>query len=827
MRAFLVLGCVVVMIGCDCGPSTQQDGGTGGGAFGGGLGGGTGGGGGGPTDSGAPDSGAPDSGTPDSGTDGGITCQAGFELVAGTCTDIDECTLTDRCDQNATCTNTPGTFTCTCNAAQGWSGDGLTCERRFAELSAGERHVCARMVSGGVLCWGFNENGALGDGTTDWRTQPTLPSPPAVFSSVGAGDFHSCGVRSDGTLWCWGFFTSTAPDGGPADSTTPLQVGVDTDWRQVAGTNRSSCGVKTDGRVFCWGGNFSGETGVTGGGYRPTPTQLTALTNIERISAGVFHQCGLTTSGSLFCWGDNFYSQRGNGAVISGTTIARAGAVDEWAHVGVGGYASCGIKKTGELWCWGQNSLGQINPAAPTTMSYAAPQRVGTDTDWVEVVGGHDHLCGRKQSGAIHCQGSNRRGQAAGAFASHQPLTRVGTDVFSGLTAGEDFTCALKADGTAYCWGNDADAQLGQRRLGLSLSARVIGTETTWSQVSLGRNHTCALKTDGSLWCWGAGWQGQLGQGNLEARAAPTRVGNNTGWTAVSAGESHTCGVRGGSLYCWGENQQGQVGIGTFDNRQPAVQQVGTATDWATVSCGGLSCCAQKTTGGLWCWGYNLEGQLGINSTATRVGVPTQVGTATDWTQVSMGNEHACARRTDNSLWCWGYGLHGQLGRGSQSDSNVPVRIGTGATWSNVGLGYLTSAGVEAGALRAWGFNFYGQTGTGSPATYVTTPTGIGVDTDWAGVAMGVNAGCATRTSNALWCWGISRRGLQASGTTATLTAPALVTTPMPLRTPDFGFDHACSISVSNGRLVCWGENSDGQLGDGTGFEAVPLQVAP
>jgi hypothetical protein len=206
----------------------------------------------------------------------------------------------------------------------------------------------------------------------------------------------------------------------------------------------------------------------------------------------------------------------------------------------------------------------------------------------------------------------------------------------------------------------------------------------TWATVSTGDSSTCAIRTDGTLWCWGGNGDGGLGVGDTNDRLTPTQVGSATTWASVSTakGDDYTCATRtDGTLWCWGDNVSGQLGTGDTKNRLAPVQ-VGTAATWASVSVtngdgatGDQYTCATRTDGTLWCWGGNGAGQLGTGDTSSQL-IPTQVGTATTWASVSAGWANACATRTDGTLWCWGDNTFGQLGTGDTTARLIPTEVG-------------------------------------------------------------------------------------------------------------------------------------------------------
>ena len=209
-----------------------------------------------------------------------------------------------------------------------------------------------------------------------------------------------------------------------------------------------------------------------------------------------------------------------------------------------------------------------------------------------------------------------------------------------------------------------------------------------------------------------------------EASAMPA----STNWSSASAGALHTIAIKRDdtlyTLWAWGYNASGRLGDGTTTNRT-APTQIGTATTWSSVSVGVYHTAAVKTDGTLWAWGYNeLYGQLGDGTTTNRT-APTQIGTATTWSSVFSGEHHTAAIKTNGTLWAWGRNNSGQLGDGTIISKTTPTQIGAETTWSSVsGGGWHTVARKSDGTLWAWGDNYYGQLGDGT-TTDRTTPTKI------------------------------------------------------------------------------------------------------
>src|SRR5690349_12371564 len=196
-----------------------------------------------------------------------------------------------------------------------------------------------------------------------------------------------------------------------------------------------------------------------------------------------------------------------------------------------------------------------------------------------------------------------------------------------------------------------------------------------WKMTSAGINHTIAIKNDGTLWAWGFNGSGQLGNGaSGDYKTEPIQIGTASNWETVSAGANTSLAIKtDGTLWAWGDNFWGQVGDGTFGNQKTVPTKIGTATNWKSIAAGMMFSLAIKTDGTLWTWGSNTDGQLGHTASPF---TPQQVGTATNWKSVSGGAFHTVAVKTDGTLWAWGGNTNGQLGDGTTNSQSVPKQIG-------------------------------------------------------------------------------------------------------------------------------------------------------
>jgi len=359
----------------------------------------------------------------------------------------------------------------------------------------------------------------------------------------------------------------------------------------------------------------------------------------------------------------------------------------------------------------------------------------------------------------------------------------------------------IRPDGTLWAWGDGETGGLGDGTTVQQNAPEQIGTDTHWAVIAAGMGHTVALKTDGTLWAWGYNYYGQLGNGDTTRadQYAPIQIGTATDWINIAAGTNHSVGLRKNgnevTLWTWGRNQYGQLGDGNDPTSEPFVtepQQIGVATNWASIDSSSYHNVALQSDGSLWTWGDNAYGELGDGNDPNAptnpelyVNVPQRIGAATDqWVNISAAGHNTVALRNDSGtlkLFAWGDNADGQIGDGSDPATVPYVTVPTlvplpanASSWVRVESGATTTFALAKGlngndvTLWAWGDNSAGQLGDAFFELTVNTPKQVGIFVNWKQVMSG-RAGTIIAqqadTNGTLSAWGANTFGSIGDGT--------------------------------------------------------------
>ena len=349
----------------------------------------------------------------------------------------------------------------------------------LASVTAGVFSSCAVTTNGAAYCWGDNEFGELGDGTTTSRLLPTAVAGGLTFSALSVWAFHACGVTTSGAAYCWGpNGNGELGDGSTVASTVPVAVTGGLTFTTVATGWHHTCGLTVSGAAYCWGRNDDGELGDGTTTNKSAPVPVSGGLTFTAVRTWGIHTCGLTANGAAYCWGSNFAGELGDGSTTSSSVPVAVSGGLAFTAISTGRFHTCGLTTGGTTYCWGDNGFGQLGDG--TTTMRPAPVAVSGGLTFAVVAAGQYHTCGLTASGAAYCWGRDSEselGDGSNLFSRRLTPTGVAGGLsFSAISAGGYHTCAFATTGTAYCWGYNAFAQLGNATgTDSSVPVRVLG----------------------------------------------------------------------------------------------------------------------------------------------------------------------------------------------------------------------------------------------------------------------------------------------------------------------------------------------------------------
>jgi len=343
-------------------------------------------------------------------------------------------------------------------------------------LAGGGQSTCQTRSDGSARCWGRNDYGQLGDGTTTTRSVPAKVS-GAGWASISTSGLTSCGIKQDGTLWCWGLNNfGQVGIGRSAPVRSPHQVDGARSWTSVSVALSHACATRRNGALWCWGQNLWGQLGIgTIDRQHSKPTHVGTSSSWRSVSTGGWHTCALDAGGRAFCWGRNGFGEVGDGTVATRTVPTRVATSSTFVQVSANSGHTCGVTQTGKMKCWGFNGQGQLGNG--TLTSATKPVAVAGTQVWTQVTTSDGTTCGTADDGRLWCWGDNRYGQLGTPASATPDPTPALVPLLNGpvqlAASGWLHTCAIPVGGSFVCWGNDEVGQLGN---GIGTSQRSVAS---------------------------------------------------------------------------------------------------------------------------------------------------------------------------------------------------------------------------------------------------------------------------------------------------------------------------------------------------------------
>jgi alpha-tubulin suppressor-like RCC1 family protein len=363
---------------------------------------------------------------------------------------------------------------------------------RSTQVATGAYHTCALKMDGTVKCWGRNNEGQLGRGTTQNTTNdfPTTVTNLNNVVAIAAGGYHTCALLVSGSVQCWGSNSQgqagNATGADPISAPGPIRTFATVPGIAIAAGGYHSCELMSDGTVMCWGYNHDQQITAGTFGSTHTATPAAGVTGAVAVTAGAYHSCALLGNGSAACWGYNNDGETGTSASPFNTLSISARQLDAATGAGVqgttaqGGYHTCAVLTNSSVSCWGYNGHGGLG------------------------------------------NGTTSPPMPTGAAVTASPLGPA-----SSVAAGGYHTCAI-AGGAVMCWGANESAQLGRGTSGgdLLVAATVSGAPPPALSVDAGAYHTCAVFSGApdDVRCWGRNTEGQVGRNANNTRVDPVTI---------------------------------------------------------------------------------------------------------------------------------------------------------------------------------------------------------------------------------------------------------------------------------------------------------------
>lgn len=451
------------------------------------------------------------------------------------------------------------------------------------QITMGNLNVCAQ-ASGDIYCLGVNDEGQNGNAWGGSSVQPperVVGLPPS--QSVVAGGYHTCALTQLGGVMCWGNDGAGQLGDDPVSFVTRPQPIPNVDGIVMAVATGHTCALRITGEVLCWGYNLHGAAGRNPANVIGRPNWIQGLGGpVKDLAAGTYYTCALLQGGTGQCWGRNDRSQLGHMSSDDTHDPVDVIGLNQAIDIAAGQDHTCAARAGLPGQCWGDNFNGQLGFLPKPTVGFRADESPIPDDlqrfphTLEQIAVGKWHSCGLTSEHAVFCWGDNSHGEAGiGVTEPDRTLENLAKWQFARPTvglagnvqriaAGISATCALLADGTVRCWGQNLRGILGNGSLdNRNTPTPVVGLAAV-QEIAMSSATACVLLREGRIKCWGDNRAGQLGDGSTTDRLTPVDVqGLPQAAVGITVGSDHACAILADrTLWCWGSNSVGQLGTG-------------------------------------------------------------------------------------------------------------------------------------------------------------------------------------------------------------------------------------------------------------------------
>jgi alpha-tubulin suppressor-like RCC1 family protein len=628
---------------------------------------------------------------------------------------------------------------------------GIATVNRFPAVAGGQYHTAVLLSDGTVRTFGGNSDGQLGLNDTTQRVVPVTVPGIAGATAVACGWSHTAVLLADGTVRTFGFNDNGQL--GINDTTnrsTPVQVfGISSSATAVACGGAHTTILLADGTVRTFGSNNAGQLGVNvAGGSRQTPVQVFGISSsATAVACGSTHTAILLADGTVRTFGYNGSGQLGvNDNTNRPTPVQVFGISSSATAIACGQYHSAVVLADGTVRTFGFNSNGQLG-VNDTTTRQTPVQVFGISSSATAVAAGLRHTAVLLADGTVRTFGRNNEGQIGvnDTTGRETPVQVFG--ISSSATAvlcGRMFTAILLSDGTLRTFGQNNFGQLGLGDTASRLTPVQVVSALSYGgsfKIAGGASHTAVILTDGTVRTFGYNAQSSLGVNDTTDRYTPVQVwGISSSATAVAcAGAYHTAVLlANGTIRTFGFNAQGQLGVNDTATRPTPVQVFGISSSATAVACGRFNTAVLLVNGTVMMFGDNRSGQLGVNDNTNRP-TPVQVfGISSSATALAGGFYHTAVLVADGTVRTFGQNDVGQLGINDTTSRQTPVQVLNITSATALAGGRKHTAVLLAdGTVMTFGYNSNGELGINDTTSRQTPVQVWGISSSATAVACG------------------------------------------------------------------------------------------
>jgi alpha-tubulin suppressor-like RCC1 family protein len=699
----------------------------------------------------------------------------------------------------------------------------------FVQVRCGGQSTYALKSNGTAWAWGYNSSGRLGNRSTTNTSSPISVHGDHSFIALYGGTNAGYGLKSNGTAWGWGVNTAgELGDNSLTSRSSPVSVVGNHSFIALAPAKSHVIGVKADGTVWAWGSGIKGRLGNNNIITTSSPISVIGAHSFVAIGAGTNSETSMAfkTDGQIWTWGP--YNLGNNIAMIDYSSPTVIDNNLSFKEVSTGGASSYALRSDGTIYSWGQNDAGQLGYGG--TVDTESPAQVSSIASYVSIHVGAKHVLARGADNIARVWGQNTSGQLGTMIdvLNYPTPYALGLNNPVRVHAGPQNAFIHMNNGLVWAIGYGADGALGDNITGSTTTKSIptlVAGNHSFVKISAGYNGCAALKADGTCWGWGGNAQGQLGNLTATAQSSPISVLGNHSFIDIIRAQSSS-GVYGlksdGTLWAWGNGGVGQLGRGDYVSQSSPISVIGNHS-FISVSTRTSHVLAVKADGSIWAWGGNSFYESGVDAFAINRSSPVSVANDHSFVSITMGNVHTAALKPDETSWYWGYGANGQLGDNSTNSKSYPYQGATSGNHRFVQLAtYLsTSFGLKSnGTVWSFGSGSSGILGNNTSGTAVSSPVSVVGNHSFISISVGVNA-MALKADGTAWGWGYN-----GTGATSLIGNMSATNTSSPVSV--FG-NHsfiklvACKGGSSGATVAlkadgtCWAwGNSGGVIGDGT-----------